>query len=469
MSSRRLNGGLITLWLLFSCRVALAVGPAPVAAPVAAPAAPVAPAPTSPAPVAGPSAIYLAPQNPALSGQTDLPIPAAIALPVDAGTHRKFYTLSASLREIYDNNVSTSNSGAKSSLETDLSPSVLVDFPDANGDLSARYTLSLTFYSNSPNSNGSGSSSNNSSGNNQGELQISHELDAQYIRAFSDRFHLNLAEDFRYFTEPSILQSTGTNYQDGAYVTNILNGTFTAQLEPLYGLTMNYSNIIVRYDNSAVAVAQNSIENDAGLNFGYNVLPKVIATFGGIFSNTSYQSSDRGYTGYTLDGGGTWQVLPSLSVFVAGGYSYIVTGQAQGQSQSQTTTAPYGEATLNWTLGERSSLGFTYAHQITPSTQVGANGQESDRFNANFRYSITPRLTANLNGVFTYATYSNSLANSATSGYQESSYEVDTSLSYQYTSNLSFDAGLTASGVSSNSSNNNYGRDEAYVGVRGTY
>jgi hypothetical protein len=412
----------------------------------------------------------MGPVNPATTtGQADLTAPATpamMALPAnntslasDANSSRKWYTISASLREIYDDNVNTSNINPQSSLETELSPSILASFPSSDNNFSARYTMDIIYYSTGPNTNG-----NVNGGSGGSETQISHEFVAQYTHAFSDRFNLNLAEDFRYFTEPSIDQSTGTNYQNGAYVSNILNGTLSAQWTPLFGTTTTFSNIIVSYDNSAVAYDQNSVENTGSQIFSFAVLPKISVNFGGIVDDISYQSIDRGYTTYTGFIGVVWQALPSLSVSGRGGGTYIEPELGQASS------SPYAALTIDWTLGARSQLTFDYAHEVTPSDEIGANGQTSDRFSSNFRYDITSRLSSHLQGILTYSNISQSLLTSSTAnGYTETTYDLDTGLSYHYNSYLDFDSGVTLSGVSSGISGYDYTRNQFYLGVRGTY
>jgi len=422
---------------------------------------------------------YSAPTNPATvgpAGSTASATPAMMALPAnvgplatDAGANRKFYTLSASLREIYDDNVNTSSNGSKkASLETELSPSILVDFPTQDSDFSARYTFDITYYTVGPN-NGGG---NGNGGSNGPSLQYTHEFVAQYRHAFSDRLNLNLAEQFRKFTEPSILQSTGTNYQSGPYVSNTLNGTVTAQWTPLFGTTTTYANTIVRYDQAAVALNQNSIENTSSQNFSFAILPKINVGFGGIWDDITYDTALRGYTTYTGFIGGVWETLPSLSVSGRGGGTYIE------PVQGQASIAPYAALSISWTLGARSMLSFDYAHEVTPTDQVGGNGQTSDRFSANFRYDITASLSSHLQGVLTDAVISHSLTTSGTSSNNSQyDYALDTGLTYHFNRYLDFDCGIILSGVSSennssgNSGNsgNDYTRDEAYLGVRGTY
>jgi len=376
--------------------------------------------------------------------------------PGDASTVPKFYTITAELRETYDDNVNTSNVDPKSSLETQLSPSVLVDFHQPNGEFSARYTFDITDYSVSPQAASTGG----------GSVEYTDEFVAQYMHSFSDRFNLNLAEQFRYFTEPSLFESTGTAYRSGPYIANILNGTGSAQWTPLFGTTTSYSNSIVRYEEAAEALQQNSIENTGNQSFSFAIFPKISASVGGIADIIKYDQISRGYTSYTGFVGGQWQALPSLSVSGQGGATYTETVE----SQSPGMFSPYAAVAASWSLGARSSLSFNYSHEITPSDQAGSNGQSSDRFTSSFSYTILADLSAHLQGIFTDADVSGNLLTSrGASSYTEQQYGLDTGLTYHFDKYLDFDVGISISGVSSELQDLDYSRDEAYVGVRGTY
>lgn len=452
---------LLTLCLLLSCRWGMA---SVVEAPVASP-----PPASSGPPPASSSNTYLAPVNPATVDQLDMSTPAMMALPVntpslgkDASTTRKFYTITASLREIYDTNVNTSSSNTQSSSETELSPSVLVDFPTLAGDFSARYTFDITYYhyANSGN-NGNGG---NSSSSNDATVQLTHEFVAQYSHAFSERFNLALAEQFRYYIQPSLYDNVGTAYQDGAYISNTIDGTLSSQWTPLVGTSTTYSNTVIKYEESDVAIDQNSVENTASETVSFAVLPKISVSLGGIGDNITYQTADRGYTTYTGFVGGQWEALPTLSMTARGGGTYDET------VDNQSSISPYGALSLNWSLGAHSQLSFNYAHEITPSDQVGANGQTSDRVSASFRYDISATLSSHLQTSLTSSNVPSQLSNSAaTNNYSEYQYYLDTGLTYHYNSFLDFDSGITLTGVSSDSSVNDYNRDEVYIGVRGTY
>ena len=400
--------------------------------------------------------------------------PAMMALPVDSGSAaenstRKWYTISVSLRETYDDNVNTTSVNKRAALQTSLSPSFLVNFPSVDGDFSARATVGLSYYEYL--NNGPGSGTNGGGSYNSSSYEYNAEMIAQYLHAFSERFNLNAAENLRYHTDPSILQSTGTNFQNGPYIANTLNGTLTAQWTPLLGSTTTYSNTIVNYEKASVADLQNSVENTGTQSIGFAILPKISLNFGGIVDNVSYQTADRGYTSYTAFTGLSWAALPTLNISGRGGATYTqIVQSALNPGASSDSISPYGALSIAWNLGAKSVLSFDYAHEITPTEQAQANGQSSDRVSANFSYSITPSLSTHLQGIYTLAEFSSSLsASSSISGYTETSYALDTGITYHYNNFLDFDADLTTIGVSSGIPNSDYTRDQVSIGVRGTY
>ena len=461
MSSPRLHGATIALCLLLTCRFGWAVdapqgGPQPMLSESGNPQ-------PAPPPVFAPSE-DLGPAN---------STPAMMALPVDNSSNaspgaeaRKWYSISVALRETYDDNTNTTSTNEQAALETSLSPSLLIDAPYTDGHLTARFTFNATYYdylNKGSNTNAGGSADND-------PLQYSSDFIVQYNHAFSTRFNLSVADNPRYYTDPSVFESTGTNYQDGPYITNTLNGSFTAQWTPLWGTSTNYSNTVTAYEQSSVADSQNSVENTGSQSVSYSILPKIAINAGGTVDSLSYETADRGYTSYTAFIGGSWAALPSLSLTANGGGSYTQTVQSANQGGSNEGLSPYGAVSLAWTLGKRSSLSFTYSHEITPTDQSDANGQSSDRFTANFSYQITPSVSTFLQGIYTLSDVSGSLiANNAISAYTESDYALNTGVTYHCNNFLDFDFNLSTTGVSSGIATLDYSRQEASFGIRGTY
>jgi hypothetical protein len=366
----------------------------------------------------------------------------------DASQNRKFYTISCALREIYDNNINTAQTGRQSSFETDISPSILFDFPRENTDLSFRETFDALYYS-------------NRAGN---PMDFSNEVVGQIQHSFSERFSINAAEQFRYYTQPSLFENVGTLYYSGAYISNTFNGSFNAQWTPLISTVLSYSNTYIDYMSQATAAGQNSVENIGSGTIGFAIYPKINLTFGGIVDDISYDQIDRGYTSLTATTGVNWQALPSLSVNASVGGSTTDTNLDTSQ------VTPYGSLSISWQLGARSSFSFNYSHSIVPTDVTQSMGQVADRFGSLFRYDIIPDLTFHLQGTFTHGVYTPALISPNTiSGFSENDFAFDIGLSYHINSHFDVNIGDIYSGVSSGLGFRDYTRNQVYLGVRGTY
>jgi len=212
------------------------------------------------------------------------------------------------------------------------------------------------------------------------------------------------------------------------------------------------------------------VENTGTQSLAFAILPKISLNVGGIADNTTYEAAaHRGYTSYTGFGGVSWGALPTLSLSGRGGATYTQVVQTQG-SASSGSFSPYAAFSIGWALGARSSLSFDYSHEITPTDQLGANGQSSDRVSANFSYSITPSLSAHLQGIYTLADITPALiSSSSVSSYTETSYGIDTGMTYHYNSFLDFSAEFSSYAVSSGIATDNYTRQQVTLGITGTY
>jgi hypothetical protein len=369
---------------------------------------------------------------------------------MDRSSVPKFYTITASLREEYDDNIFTSKDNRVGSFVTEFSPSVLVNFPMQDSEFSARYTFGLDYYEHRP------------GGSN---LQYTHEALVRYTHNFSDRFSLDMRDQFGYYDEPDLLGAVGTPFVNGTYFLNTGTVVFNGQWTPLFGTSTSYSNVFIHYTNSTIGTFQNSDENTVAQDFRFAFAPKFNFIFGGIYDNEDYTGFDRGYTNYTGDIGIDWQALPTLSFGVRGGATYTVAGGGLGDSVS-----PYASLTLQWQLGARSSLDFSYTHNVVPTDVVNAIGQEADRFSLRFNYDVTKRFTVHIEGIETHSEYnSDLLAANTTSSFSEDDFGLDLGGQLRLNENFAVEAGYLLSDVSSEQATRDYVRDQVYIGLRGTY
>ena len=364
----------------------------------------------------------------------------------DMSNSTKFYTITASLREEYDDNIYTTRSDKVASAVTEFSPSLLLSFPSPQTTFTARFTFGLDYYENragDPN-------------------DYTGEVLLHYDHEFSGRFSLDLAEQGGYFEEPDLLNAVGTPFRNGAYFENTATADFNAQWTPLFGTATSYSNVAILYDDSEVARFQNEDENTLANDFRFAVYPKFNLTAGFIVDDVDYLEYARGYISSTLDGGVDWQALPNVTLDVRGGGSYT-----EGNSTDSEFT-PYGSLSIDWTLGKRSNLSFNYTHSVVPTDVSNAVGQEADRLSLRFSYDLTARINLHLSTTYTHSDYTQELLQSGNS-FTEDDLGLDTGASYKINDNFSVEAGYFLSDISSQESERDYTRNQVYVGVQGTY
>jgi hypothetical protein len=383
----------------------------------------------------------------ALAGEDVTAVNSSSGATVDNGSDlKKFYTISATLREQYDDNVFTSHTNTVSSFSTSISPSFLIDLPWENSDFSARYTFGLNYYYNRPGS----------------DTDIMHEVALRLTHKFSDRFNIDMRDQGGYYEQPDIINSVGTVNRAGGYYSNLASIEFAAQWTPLFGTVTSYANNYIDYEDSGIGVTQDSDENIISQDLRFAIVPKVNLIFGGIYDTIDYFHTVRGFSDYTGNAGIDWAALPSITIGLRGG---VTEANLDGGGSY---TAPYASATVNWQLGERSSLNFNYLHNVVPTDVFTAQGQEADRFGTAFVYNVTPKVTAHLQGSYTHSQYTSQLL-TAGPNFHEDVVGLDTGLQYHFNPYLDFEGGYVFTDVSSGIVAREYTRDQFYLGVRGTY
>ncbi len=365
----------------------------------------------------------------------------------DTANATKFYTITASLRGEYDDNIYTSHHNKVGSFVTEFSPSFLVNFSSENSTFSGRYTFGLDYYA-------------NRSGQ---PIDQSHELLLRYTHQFNDRFFLDVRDQFGYYTNPDLLNGVGTPFRNGGYFINTATADLEAQWAPKFSTSTNYANVAILYEDSQIGGNQNYDENTLTHDFRFALLPKFNFTAGGIFDDTEYFQSDRSFTNYTGDVGVDWQALPNLSA------SARVGGTVTTSNTQSSFASPYASATVDWRLGKRSDFTFSYLHNVVPTDVFDSIAQEADRFTVRLNYDITARLTAHLAATYTHSDYTSEVLQNGIPSFTEEDIGVDTGLVYRLTDNVSFEAGYLLSDISSQEDYRDYTRNQVYLGVRGTY
>lgn len=369
------------------------------------------------------------------------------------------FTVSASLREEYDDNIYTTHTNKKSQFKTEVSPSILFNYPMDNTTFSARYTMGLDYY---PDRAGSAT-------------DLSHDFLARVTHSFSPRFNVDAREEFRYAQEPSLFDNAVLIRRSGDYIENTGGVQGNMQWTPKFGTVTAYTNDYIDYRNQQVGVGENHMTHTLNQDFRFLVLPKATLVFGGIYNGADYFHTMRDTDSFTGNAGLDYSFSPEFTMGgrVGGTYTEL---QNQGSY-----TSPYGNLVANWDLGARTSVNASYTHSFIQTDATNFYGQEADSFSVGGQYKITPAFSTHANIAYTLGNYNNKLrATGATPGglgltitspgnVQEDVLGLDWGFSYNLNKYLDLDWGYIYTLSTSDDPARDYDRNRVYIGIRGTY
>jgi hypothetical protein len=400
----------------------------------------------------------------------------------------KPWTVAATLRGFYDDNVSTVANDAtipagyhRGSTGFEISPSLRFSFPMEQTTLSFGYVYSLKYYENKP----IGNTDN---------YDQTHQFDAAFAHAFSERYHLNITDSFVIGQEPDFLRAgnTFTTFQriSGDNMRNFGTITLAVQMTPELSLEAGYANTFYSYaDNSPGGLAGllDEVDNVAHLDGRYLFAPQTTGIIGYQFRDTEYtgnqvigqyidvngntvrvMSDERNARSHYVYAGIDENFRPDLTGSVRAGGRYT---EYYNNPAGQSDLSPYAMASLRFTYLPESFLeaGFTYDYSASSVFNANSAGSltlnaQSATVYASLNHRITPKLYGSILAQFQNSTYYGGTFDGKTDKY----YLVGLNLQYRFTPNFSAEIGYNYDNVDSQVSVT-YDRNRVYVGITGSY
>jgi hypothetical protein len=407
----------------------------------------------------------------------------------------KPFTLSATLRGFYDDNINTYPNDlalppgqSRGSYGVEVSPDLEFNFLMEQTTLSFGYIYSYKYYQNRL----MGSSGNDDN---------THDFHAALTHAFNERYSLSVKDSFVIGQEPDFLRSgnTFTTFQrySGNNMRNFGNIDFTAQLTPAFGLDVGYANTMLDYSDTAFGVDQNnnffasnagllnSLDHVAHLDGRYQLQPQTIGIVGVQFRETDYTGNQpigyyadgttpvmsnarnaRSYYGYL---GVDQNFRPDLTGSIRAGARY---SDYYNDPADQNGASPYAMASLKFTYLPESYLVVGGSYDYSPSSvgpsvnQVGDInvGAQAGTIFASVVHRIIPKLFGSIQAQYQNTTYVGGFID----GQDANFYLVGLNLRYQFTPNFSAEAGYNYDNLNS-SVVGSYDRNRVYIGITGSY
>jgi len=365
------------------------------------------------------------------------------------------FQLSATLREGFDDNVGTASPGSEqSSWYTSAGADLAYAFGSARAQLSLSAGGAINYYY---------------------KRIGTQNYDIDYHAGFKLNFQvtprLALALNLRaaYQTEPDFGFGIGFNRRSGNYFYSDNTGTVTYLWAPRFDTATSYSVVAVNFDDAAVGVFEDRIENTFGNEFRFLIWPTTTIAADYRFQMVSYPHTTRDSTTQFFLGGFDHNFSPRFNISLRGGEefrSYQAAGDKSG---------PYFEGTLNYAVGKRTTVSWNNSYGIEDSAVTVNTTRTTFRSGLQVSQKVTPKITATLG--FNYEHDENEAVTEQFFGFtftvspafRENAFDVGFNLRYAITPHLGIDLGYDRTQIASDIQFREYSRNRYYGGLNFTF
>jgi hypothetical protein len=340
----------------------------------------------------------------------------------------KAWSVQASLRGFYDDNIGTQPSDETESFGIQFNPSINYGYAGEQTSLNLGYSLSARFYE-------------EEIPDRTDKEDFTHTFEADLSHAFSPRASIYASEAFVVGQEPDVLRDpAGTIRQQGDNIRNFFDVDLELGVTELLGFQFGYGNSWYDYDDEGplldgfgnVIQASSSgqldrMEHVFNIDSQWRLSPQTLGILGYAFSFTDFDgdeaikgnvlvpasltvSDDRNNRGHTLYVGAQHVFNPTLSGTVkVGGQYYDYINNPANESQ----WSPYVQGSLTYEYQEATTLDVGFSYSRTAANESGANyggtgyvlDTEMGALFGTITRRLTERWTGSLSAVFQNAEY----------------------------------------------------------------
>ena len=386
----------------------------------------------------------------------------------------KRWSVSAAVRGFYDDNYTTRPSGPqkRDSFGFEFSPSALVNLPLETSYFGLSYIYSLLYFEDRDSD----------------EFDQSHDVRLTFDHRFTERYRVNLRDQFVYSIEPTLLSQQGTVTAplraDAEGLHNRALLTFDAELTRQWALRFSYANDYYDYQDSGDGSYSALLDRDEHairLDPRYILSPNTTAFAGYQFGFSDYLSSEfLEPSGMGLRG----EDRTSLSHAFYVGAEHAFTSQLSVEGRAgakyrdytelgQDDLGPYVDVTGNYTYlpGSYIKLGIKYDNNATDVAAVGTdpNDVTLDQDTTTGYVSVSHRITALMTAGL-LAQYQHSVYNGGpTDGDSDDYLTLALNVAYKLHKNWSVEASYYLDNLWSDINGRDFNRNRLFAGARFTY
>ena len=409
-----------------------------------------------------------------------------------SGESAKPWSVSATLRGFYDDNVGTAPNGSPKvdTFGYQVSPGLNLNWSGEQTTLTLGYLYTFLYYENRPPGNSK-------------KYDQTHQFNALLNHAFSERYVLSVADSFVIGQEPDLLRAGNifSTYQriPGDNIRNDGQIKLAAQITPVFGTELGYENAVFHYADHTANYTTNTpplfqsasqagvldrLEHYFHVDGRWQVQPETIGIVGYRYARKDYtggevisappltaavyHSDSRNFDSHYGYIGADHIFRPDFSGSLRIGASY---NDYYNEPGSPTEVNPYVQASLQYTYLQDCyfSLGLTVDQNATDafSAQNGSitTSAQSETIYGSVNHRIMPRIYGSVIAQF----QNSSLHGGAYDNVNERYFLVGLNLEYRFNPHLSANAGYNYDKLDSDLPNRGFDRNRVYLGVTASY
>ena len=270
-----------------------------------------------------------------------------------------------------------------------------------------------------------------------------------------------------YLTEPSFGTPGGLNSRNGNYLYTADNVFVGYTWWQRFATKTSYAFEAYNYDNSAVAVFSNRVSNTFGNEFRFQLAPTTNLVAEYRYGIVSYESSSLDSTTHYALGGIDHAFNPHLSATLRGGAEF------RSYDQDGDRTGPYFEGSVTYALGKRAFVTWNSHYGLEEPDLLGSQGRTTFRTGLQTKFSLTPRISSNIDIYYVHADYHGFTSGTVLSGpsgpFTENTFDGNLSLHYAITPLIGVQAGYHYTDNNSDVLFREYSRNRVFAGVTLTF
>ena len=410
---------------------------------------------------------------------------AAEASTLNKNQHAKAWSVSASLRGFYDDNVAA-QAVKTESMGVEISPSVDYGVAGDQTSFNVGYAFTARYF-------------DKKAPGRTDKSDYTHIFDADLSHNFSPRMDIFASESFVIGQEPDLLRDpASTQPIDGDNMRNFAGIDFNLELTQLMGLSIGYNNSLYDYDDETPAMLgtvvtgpSNSglydrMEHSLRLDTRWKLSPQTVGIIGYTYGQTGY-TADEAIAGDTTNPLGNEAVYSDFRdsrshtfyvgaqhVFSSTVSGTLVVGAQQTEyindPADESEVNPYVQGSLSYAYATTTTLDAGVRYSRTAANDAGGSGTsfvrdtETAVVYGSVRQALASKFFVTGNATLQYSTY-NAPGSVAFDDKSYLFYQLGLDFSYEFNPNLSGHIGYNYDQMESDLAGRDYDRNRVYMGV----